>query len=64
MKKIKGFVDPFTLGFIITGVIAAGATLSEKNHMETMDAEQHKVEVVQIAVKENHNDDVFGLSDD
>lgn len=30
MKKTRGFVDPFTLGFILAGVIAAGGVATEK----------------------------------
>lgn len=50
MKKMHGFVDPISLGFLLSAVLASGATVSNKHHNDEDHAKNTQVEVVQQAV--------------
>ena len=43
MKKMRGFVDPLSLGFLVAAVLAGGATVSDKN--DGIDTQAQKVQV-------------------
>ena len=50
MKKMRGFVDPISLGFLLSAALATGATVSDKHHKS--DAQAQSTQATQhVAVK-------------
>ena len=51
MKKMRGFVDPLSLGFLLSAVLAGSATVSDKHHGDEAKAQNVRVEMSQQAVR-------------
>ena len=51
MKKMRGFVDPISLGFLLSAALASGAAVSDKHHERGAQAQNTQV-TQQVAAKE------------
>lgn len=48
MKKVRGFIDPISLGFLLSAAVAAGGVTTDKHHQKKLEkVEKAPTEMIQ-----------------